>query len=297
MQQDMRGLDPWVAWLGTVDIPVLRQTTRDLAQLRENANRLDARSVAHVVMRDPMMTVKLLRHFQRYRAKGGLKDVVQIERMLLMMGLEAFFANVPPRPVVEDVLRGDIDALTSLLRGVRRAHRGAHYAAAWAVMLHDLHFDEVRAAAQLHDLAGLLMWCFAPDRMVEIRRAQRKDRSLRSKDAQEAAFGFTLSELQTALATQWGLPELLLTLMDDACAGQPRVRNVVLAVNLARHSDNGWNDAALPDDFREIGQLLRMPPEQVMELVGAPIDTAATGVEAVPGNPAASVPNEPPQAV
>jgi hypothetical protein len=39
---------------------------------------------------------------------------------------------------------------------------------------------------------------------------------------------------------------------------------VVLAANLARHAANGWDDAALPDDFRAIGELLRMSAEDVM---------------------------------
>ncbi|MDP3420937.1 MAG: metal-dependent hydrolase, partial [Thiobacillus sp.] len=39
------------------------------------------------------------------------------------------------------------------------------------------------------------------------------------------------------------------------------------AANLARHSAHGWDDAALPDDYREIGALLRMSPDQVVELV------------------------------
>jgi hypothetical protein len=57
--------------------------------------------------------------------------------------------------------------------------------------------------------------------------------------------------------------------MDDENAMQPRVRNVELAVNLARHSSNGWDDAALPDDYKDIGELLRMPADQVAVMVGA----------------------------
>ena len=40
-----------------------------------------------------------------------------------------------------------------------------------------------------------------------------------------------LFDLQRELVTQWGLPQLLLTLMNDSCSKQPRVRNVELAVN------------------------------------------------------------------
>ena len=96
---------------------------------------------------------------------------------------------------------------------------------------------------------------------------------MRSRTAQEEVLGFALVDLQLALAREWSLPKLLLTLMDDECAMQPRVRNVVLAVNLARHSAKGWDDAALPDDYRDIGELLSMKPEDVMVMIGAEAGT------------------------
>lgn len=92
---------------------------------------------------------------------------------------------------------------------------------------------------------------------------------MRSRIAQEQVLGFHFADLQLALASKWSLPKLLLALMDDECAMQPRVRNVALAVNLSRHSAKGWLDAALPDDYKEIGELLNMKPEDVMDMVGA----------------------------
>jgi hypothetical protein len=58
--------------------------------------------------------------------------------------------------------------------------------------------------------------------------------------------------------------------MDPALANTTRVRNVVLAANLSRHSAQGWDNAALPDDYREIAALLRMEPDKVMALVKRP---------------------------
>ena len=63
------------------------------------------------------------------------------------------------------------------------------------------------------------------------------------------------------------LQRLLVSLGDPAQAKLPRVRNVTLAVRLARHSDNGWHDAALPDDFQEVALLLHMGVNEVMALV------------------------------
>lgn len=84
---------------------------------------------------------------------------------------------------------------------------------------------------------------------------------------QKQVLGFSGIELQRQLAIDWKLPELLLDLMDPDQAGLPQVRNVTLAVSLARHSANGWHDAALPDDFHGIAEFLHMEPHKVMSLV------------------------------
>jgi HD-like signal output (HDOD) protein len=268
-QQNVTGLDGWVDFLTGAEIPVLKQTARDLATLHEDENKISARGVAQVIAVDPMLTAKLLRYLQQHKRRSQTSEVMQVEQALIMLGVEAFFTKIPAEPTVQDILKGQMDALIHLLHGVHRAHRASEYAYDWAVRLSDLHYEEVRIAALLHDLAEILMWCFAPQNMLKIRAIQQQDKSLRSRAVQEQVFGFALADLQKALVQKWELPELLLTLMDDANATQPRVRNVQLAVNLARHSANGWDDAALPDDYKDIGELLRAPAEQVMLMVGA----------------------------
>jgi HD-like signal output (HDOD) protein len=268
-QQSVKGLQGWVDFLTGADIPVLKQTARDLAALHQDQNKLSARGVAQAITVDPMMTVKLLRYLQLHKHRSQTSEVAQVEQALIMLGVEAFFTRIPAQPTVQDLLKGQTDALVHLLHRVHRAHRASEYAYDWALRLSDLHFEEVRIAALLHDLAEILLWCFAPQEMLKIRAIQHLDKSLRSRAAQEEVFGFALADLQTALVKKWDLPELLLILMDDENAKQPRVRNVELAVNLARHSSNGWDDAALPDDYKEIGELLRIPAEQVAVMVGA----------------------------
>jgi len=268
MNEAMMGLDRWLAFLGAAEIPVLKQTARELDALREDAARLDTRSIAQVIKRDPLMTVKLLNRFQRLKSRSS-GDIIQVEQALMMLGMNPFFEQVPARPLVEDLLRGNLDALRGLLRVVRRSRRAAEFATEWAAHRVDLHYEDIRIAALLHDLAELLLWCLAPERMLEVRRRQVNDSTLRSRAAQEAVFGVAIADLQAGLAGMWALPELLLKLMDDASANEPRVRNVKLAVDLARHSADGWTDAALPDDYVRIADLLRSTPEQVKAMVGA----------------------------
>ena len=268
MQLEIKGLDRWVAFLGHAELPVLSKTARDLATLREDAENLSARGVAQIIARDPMMTVKLLRYLQEHKHRSQITEVVQIEQALLMMGVDAFFDRLPPQPLVDELLGEQMEALGCLLRVVSRSSRASAYALDWAVRLRDLHFEEIRIAALLHDLAEMLMWCFAPADMLKIRAMQQRDKTLRSHVAQEAVLGFSLGSLQSALAREWGLPKLLLTLMDDNCAKQQRVRNVILAVNFAHHFANGWDDAGLPDDYKNIGELLLLQAEEVMFMIG-----------------------------
>ena len=49
-----------------------------------------------------------------------------------------------------------------------------------------------------------------------------------------------------------------------------RAKNVSLAVNLARHSANGWDDAALPDDYRDVAEFLRVDVEKAKSIIGVP---------------------------
>jgi HD-like signal output (HDOD) protein len=266
--QETKSLEDWVAFLSQARIPVLKQTARDLTALHADAENISARAVAQTIARDPMMTVKLLRYLQHNKHSKQVHEVVEVEQALLMLGVEAFFRKLPPEPLMDEMLRGHMAALVCLLRVVHRSHRASAYAFDWAVRLRDMHFEEVRIAALLHDLAEMLMWCFAPAEMLKIHAMQQQNKTLRSYDVQEQVLGFPLDALQLALAREWSLPQLLLTLMDGECAEQARVRNVILAVNLARHSANGWDDAALPDDYQGIGELLGMEPEDVMVVIG-----------------------------
>lgn len=264
---DIEKMNNWVIRLTQSELPVLKQTARDLVALRSDDKKSNARSISEVISRDPVMTVKLLRYLQLHKHKVQTAEVIQVEQVLMMLGLDTFFNKVAMQPLIEDMLKTNVMALPPTLRVIHRSHRASEYAKDWAVQLHDLHYEEVRIAALLHDIAEILMWCFAPHAMLEIRDMQQKDKMQRSHAMQEQVLGFSLIELQKELAIKWKMPELLLTLMNDSNAQLPRVRNVVLAVNLARHSANGWNDAALPDDYKDIGELLRIPSEQVMAMV------------------------------
>ncbi|MEI8362804.1 MAG: HDOD domain-containing protein [Betaproteobacteria bacterium] len=265
-----KDINAWIDFFRDAPIPVLKNTAREISRLKEDEEKLSARALTASVINDPMMVFRVLSYSQKHKGKQQLQDLLQVEQAILMMGSTVFFEKLPADFLVEDVLNNQLTALVHLLKLIHRANRAAHYAADWATHLSDLHAEEVRTAALLHDLAEMLMWCFAPDKMNTIQAMQHSDKTLRSVTAQQQVLGFKLLDLQKELVEAFQLPPLLSKLMQDGECNEQRVRNVTLAVNLARHSANGWDDAALPDDYHDIAEFLRMDIDRVMRLVGMP---------------------------
>jgi HD-like signal output (HDOD) protein len=257
----------WVRRLAAADIPVQRLTIERLAALAANVDDASPRDVALVVMQDPLMTAKLLAWFANHRSRRQVSDILSIEGTIVMMGVPPFFRAFADLRAVEDHLADRPEALEGLNRVIHRASNAADWAAAWAGRRNDLDAGELMLAALLHDLTEMLMWCFAPAIMVSMTRALRTIPGMRSRDAQVQMLGVAINDLHLALVKVWHLPEMLVTMMDDDAANNVRVRNVRLAVDLARHSENGWDDPALPDDYEGIAALLHMTPAQVKEMV------------------------------
>jgi HD-like signal output (HDOD) protein len=262
LDHPLQDTEAWVLLFSNSSLPVLRNTKRRLEEMRQDIDEVDPRELTHVILQDPIMAVRVLAYIQPLRGRALQNDITTIAGAIMMSGLVPFFNRFHDLPTIEGMLKGeDSHALLGVLKTIRRAQRAAAYAHHWATWRHDLNMEEVRLAALLHDLAEILVWCFAPKLGLRIEAEQRANPTMRSATAQVKVLGLTLHEIQLALCRVWHLPELLQRLMDDDNASHPRVRNVTLAVRLARHSAHGWDDPALPDDYQDIAELLHITPE------------------------------------
>jgi HD-like signal output (HDOD) protein len=262
-------IDSWTLFFSNNGLPVLRVTKRRLDEMRADLDRVDARELARLILQDPIMTVRVLAYTQPIRGRSLQHDITTIASAVMMAGIEPFFNRFSELFTIEDQLKeAGPHALLGVLQIVRRAQRAADYAQEWSIWRHDVNMEEVRIAALLHDLAEILVWCSAPRLGLAILEQQKARPTMRSADAQKQTLGFTFLDIQRELCRVWHLPELLRTLIDDDNGDQPRVKNVTLAVRLARHSSHGWDDPALPDDYTDIGELLNITPETVRQRLG-----------------------------
>jgi HDOD domain len=248
LTEPLKDLNAWVRFFATADIPVFAHTAAALETLRpadeELSEALSPAQLGAVVDADPLMTVKLMAHVasrKRRQDDSALPETVL--SMIVLTGVAPFFRQFGPQPTVEDWLQDQAEALKAV-EGLRlRSERAGRFALAFAVHRADPDAPVIRQMACLQDFVAMLMWCHAPVLMLQIRAAQQADAALRSAHIQKQVLNVELEALRQALLQHWQVPDL-------------HVRSVQLAAKLARHTEQGWDNAAVPDDIEDIAQLM-----------------------------------------
>lgn len=263
----LRDLAVWTRYFQDAAIPVQADTADALEHMRANEDDVDANMLGDMIAGDPLMSFKVLAHVSRCRPARIVTDPETVTAALVMMGISPFFNTFGPQTTIEEWLVDEPEALQGLSSVMQRAHRAANFALGFAVHRMDHDAAVIYQAALLHDFAEMLLWCHAPSLALKIRAAQQADSTLRSNTIQRKILNIELPELQQSLMKTWRLPELLIRISDDSHADHANVRNVLLAIKLARHSAHGWDNAALPDDISDIAQLLNLSPKAALQLI------------------------------
>ncbi|MDE1947419.1 MAG: HDOD domain-containing protein [Burkholderiales bacterium] len=270
IEQAPAGVSGWAACFAPADLPVLAETASSLEAFRANEDEVDARVLAELISADPLLTIKVLAHvadLQRRRAAEGRGDTETVTAALVLLGIGPFFRAFGPQPTVEEALADRPEALDGFRAVLRRSHRAANFAIAFAVHRMDQDAAVIHEAALLHDFAELLLWVRAPSLALAIAARQQDEPGLRSAAIQRELLHMELADLQQALMLRWRLPELLVKISDERHADSDQVRNVLIAIRVARHSSRGWDNAALPDDVAEVAALLHLGEAPTLNLL------------------------------
>ena len=268
IQRPLRDLAAWLAYFRDAPIPVLDATAAAVQELAANEDAVDAHMLAETVSADPLMTLKLLAHIGSKSRRDT--DVETVVAALVLLGIGPFFRHFGELPTLSQTLYGTLEEAevhAGLQAVLKRSNRAARFAIGFAAHRMDPDATVIHETALLHGFAELLLWCHAPSLALEISRRQQSDPGLRSAEAQQAVLGITLADLQQALMKAWRLPELLIRLGDERHAESSQVKNVMLAVRLARHTAQGWDNPALPDDISDIAALLLLSNLPTLKLL------------------------------
>lgn len=277
----------WVSFLETQDIPVLRRTISDLDKLRPSAERISASQLAVIVLRDPLMTLKLLRLANSSRRGRLSAEITSIEHAIMMLGTVPLFKHFSSMVALEDMLAQQEQSLASVRQIYCRSLHAAYQARQWAIQHQDLRVEEVYISALLHDMTNMMLWIYAPQRAQEIRDTVRREH-LYYGMAHEKAMGFLVEDFRIALATAWHFPEMLTDLVDCRNAEKPRAQGVLLSVAIAHLAEKGWYGPCMEACLEAMADTLNLPLEVAIWLVHQTAVAAARHWELYGVTPAAA---------
>ncbi|KAI1693100.1 hypothetical protein Ddc_23148 [Ditylenchus destructor] len=248
--------------------PVLASTAEQLELWRANEDAVDAHLLGEFLNKDPLMTLKLLAHAASQRSSRLLTDAETVTAALVLMGITPFFRAFGEQPTVRAAAgrasrrarrpaarAASRRARPPLRAGLRRAPRRSRRRG-----------DPQRGAAArfLRDAAlvrGPRPGAGDPPPATGRALAAQRDRAEGGAQHRPGRPG------AGAAKGPWHLPELLAHITDDKKVHDPQVRCVTLAVRLARHTSESWENPAVPDDLIEIGELMSLSPAHTLKLV------------------------------
>ena len=236
-------------------LPVLRATALDLERLERDQDRISGNALSAAILRDPFMTLRVMRFIQSHRSRSQTVDITTIAHAIMMLGQARFFREFRELPIVDVQLRAYPLAVARIHAGMSRARLAALFARDWANQRHDMDPEEVMVAALLHDITELLVVLGQPDA--------------------DWPFAPVAADLQARLFEQLGLPGLIRDLARDGGDLDARVLTVRYACDLARHCAYGWFDPAIAVDLAHAQRLLHISEPEMWERVRRVVLAAA----------------------
>jgi len=250
-------------------VPVLRATALELERLERDQDRISGNALSAAILRDPFMTLRVLRFLQSHRTRSQTADITTIAHALMMLGQTRFFREFSKLPMLDVALKPHPAALARIQAGMSQARLAALLARDWALHRHDMDPEEVMVAALVHDITELLV-------------------ILRWPAAEVSVTPSAVANLRLQLFEHLGLPGLIRDLAQDADEHNARMLNVRYACDLARHCAQGWFDPAIAVDLDHAQRLLHISAPEMWERVRKVVLSAAREWQHYRVRPAAS---------
>ena len=110
-------------------VPVLRATAVELDRMEREQERISANALSAAILRDPLMSLRVLRFLQSHRTRSQTADITTIAHALMMLGMARFFREFAALPILEDEPGLSADAAAVARAALSRSRLAALLAA------------------------------------------------------------------------------------------------------------------------------------------------------------------------
>lgn len=248
MAEPAPAFEEWLAFWAQRPLPVLQSTKAALLQYEGQAETARTDEIVALILRDPLLTAGALRVVNQRPRTGLISDVVAIENVVLLMGVDNLVAQFGRLPTVESLLLPKAPAAyVALLREISTSRLAARLAREFANLRYDARLDEIFVTALLASLPKLL-------RIIEA-------------GLKTPAPKVDLSQVTLPLFSRWRLPDVFATLLDDTGNGTQRSMMQQAVLRLAERLQLGWWQDGVGEDIHVIAHTVGIHESECWERV------------------------------
>ncbi|MFC4161558.1 hypothetical protein [Chitinimonas lacunae] len=238
----------WLTFWAKRPLPILQSTKAGLTELATQGEALRASAISDLALQDPLLVAQALRAVNQRERTGLVSDVVAMESVILLMGVDGFIGRFTKLPTVEESLLPKHAAhYMALLNEVAVARLGARLAREFGMLRYDARLDEIFITALLAHLPRMLRR-IEPGLGVEVPPVD-------------------WSRIALPLFARWRLPEVFATLLDDSGTTNQRALLHQAALRLAERLPFGWWQDGIDEDMMLAAHTLSCEPREISDLV------------------------------
>lgn len=244
-------------------LPVLRRTVADLDLLYRQEDPFE--QLSEFILRDPGVATMLFSTANSIHHQHFSMPLTTVEHAAMMLGLNRMETIHRELPVIDPAECDERELM--LVRIYSRAWHASCQAMIWSRLRIDMVPGEVSLATLLYGVGEMAMWRFQPARAAEIEGMIKDEDEQSQESIQRQELGFSYKELSAALADEWKLPLLVHESLNPENLARPRIRIMLLALQVARLAERGWYTAGMSSVIEEVACLLHTPRAEMIGIV------------------------------
>jgi HD-like signal output (HDOD) protein len=256
-------LQEWVHRISEEEMPIFKYTAETITRVTEDDD-TSSGELANVILQDASLTARILKlaNSNYYNPTGA--PINTISRAIVFIGFNLVRDLSLSLAIIDALLQSRPRARVMEL--MSRSFHAAVQARNIAEQTGDDSPEEIFIATLLHELGEMAFWCIAGEKGDELLEAM-EDSSLTPAEAQQKVLGFTFSQLTLGLTQNWHLSDLLNSAINKPNLKNPRIQNIVHAIEISQQSLKGWHSPEMKKQITALARYLNRDEQETLKMV------------------------------
>lgn len=256
-------LNNWIERISENELPIFKYTVHAINDVVSK----DASSISdlsRIILRDANLTARVLRvaNSATYNVTGS--TISTVSRAIVYLGFNLVRDISMSLAIIDALLSGK--AKEYALELMAKSFHGAVQARDFAERSGDDLSEEIFIAALLRYIGEITFWCVAGEEGEQIVELI-EQRGFTKEMAQKEVLGFTLDQLTVGLTRDWHISDLLHSAINKPKMGNPRIQNIVNALQLSEVASESWNSKETLSVAHKIADQLGVEKDKILELL------------------------------